>query len=262
MRVLPSTRQGFRINNRVASPASAALHPARRSDAHFPHAFVKMTEGSYKNVASRVGKPDPEYIVVNGVPYAMGRKAQRYGSFKRQLGAPRYTAEYYGVFLAYGLARTFGKSTKDIFLMGTHSPRDVAYAGNLLEAGCRTWDVEYLGKHMTFNVVDGSTADEPLGGWANAILRKDGVGYANKNINDGYTIVLDIGAFTTDGLVVDPGGAIDYGTANGVTIVLDIGAIGDEPAEVDANCGLNAVKFHGCQAASGMNDPPFKQTEE
>lgn len=200
-----------------ANIKSRTLTGAVREDC-FPHALVQMTESDWKRVMSRSGVPDEDYFRVNGTPFAVGKKALRHGTFERQHGAARYTQEYYGVFLAVAMTRAFRKSKRNVFLMGSHAPGDVDYRDDLMAAAVHPWRVEWRGQEFTFDVVDANTFDEPLGGWANMILRKDGRGYANAAINDGVTLVLDLGAYTLDGLVIDPGGEIDYSTARSTHI--------------------------------------------
>lgn len=184
----------------------------------FPHIITKMQEGDWRRVMARAGVPDEDYFRVNGIPYAIGKKAHRHGQFERQFGASRYNQEYYGVFLAVAMARVFRRSRKNVFLMGSHPPGDVDYRDDLMAAACRHWQVEWRGETFEFDVIDANTFDEPLGGWANVILRKDGRGYANSKVNNGVTLVIDIGAYTTDGLVIDPGGQIDYSTGDSAKV--------------------------------------------
>jgi hypothetical protein len=193
------------------------------SEDQFDHIIKTVSADDYARVTARVSQPDPEYFIVNGVPYAIGEKAKRHGGrFERQHGSKRYTKNYYGVFVAISMARIFRRSVKNVFVMGSHAPKDVDYQNDLMEAAIGDWQVGWMGDEMTFKVVDASTFDEPLGGWANATLRKDGRAFSNKNINDGVTLVIDVGAFTTDRLVIDPGGNVDYSTADSETIgVLD-----------------------------------------
>lgn len=200
---------------------STAIGGAINEDC-FKHIIVQMTEGDWRRIMGRSGVSDEDYFVINGIPYVIGEKALRYGSFKRENGAARYTQEYYGLFLALAMARVFRRSVKQVFLMGSHPPGDSDYRDDLMAAACRQWRVEWRGEILTFDVVDANTFDEPLGGWANTVLRKDGQGYANVSVNNGTSIVLDIGAYTTDGLVIDRGGNVDYGRAESATVgVLD-----------------------------------------
>ncbi len=194
----------------------------KRKEDHFPHAFVKLTEGDYRRVAARTSVPDEDYFIVNGVPYAIGEKGLRHGQFDRLHGAARYVPEYYGVILAISMTRSFGRSVNDVFVMGSHAPQDIDYAPDLMKAAMGKWTVENCGEKFIFDVVDVCTFDEPLGGWANVVLRKDGVGYADKTVSDGRALVLDIGGYTTDGLVIDPKGSVDYSTASSAVIgILD-----------------------------------------
>src|SRR5258706_15126430 len=133
----------------------------------FPHAIVKMSEADYQRVASRTAKPDPDYIRINGIPYGIGEKGLRHGRFQLRHGSHRYTPAYYGVFLAGALTPTFQKSMRGVFLMGSHAPKDIDYATDLLTSAVGKWEVEWMGEQYRFDVVDGTTFDEPQGGWAN-----------------------------------------------------------------------------------------------
>lgn len=186
-------------------------------ESHFPHAFTELDNGTFKRISARQGAADPEYFTVNGTHYAIGAKGKRHGTFERRHGAKRYTKDYYGIFLAMAMAQGFQESA-NVYLVGSHAPRDVNYTNDLMDAAMGEWVVEWNNGIYRFNVVNGTTFDEPLGGWANTVLRADGKAYANKAINDGVTLVLDIGGYTTDGLVIDPGGQIDYSTATSESI--------------------------------------------
>src|SRR5690606_31379225 len=72
------------------------------------------------------------------------------------------------------------------------------------------WTVEWRDETYTFMVKDGVTIDEPLAGYYNAILRKDGQAFARANVKNGTTLMLDVGGQTTDIGVIDRGGEIDY----------------------------------------------------
>lgn len=184
---------------------------------HFVHAFAQLDDGEFRRVTAQASKPDEEYFTVNGTHYAIGNKGKRHGAFERRYGAKRYNKDYYGVFLAIAMTRSFQRST-DVYLVGSHAPGDVDYTNDLLDAAMGDWVVGWQGSNYKFSVKDGFTYHEPLGGWANTAFRADGKAYARRDMNDGVTLVLDIGGYTTDGLVIDPGGSIDYSTANSVKV--------------------------------------------
>lgn len=180
---------------------------------HFIHAFAQITEQEYKRETGRSGAQTDDYFRVNGIPYVIGMKALRKG-FTLQLGQNRYNENYYGVLAAISMARGFRRSTYNVFWVGTHAPEDVDYADDLLYAVIkpRPWTVEWRGEIYEFGVVDGTTIDEPLAGYYNSILRKDGRAFSRKDIERGTTIMVDAGGQTTDIGVIDPGGEIDYST--------------------------------------------------
>lgn len=184
---------------------------ATRED-KFPHQLAMLTESAYRRETARAGVNPDEYFVVNGQPYVIGKKALRQG-FELQHGARRYNQEYYGVFAAIAMTRAFCKSKRNVFFVGTHAPGDVDYGGDLMTSVANTWNVEWRGKMHTIEVVDATTLDEPLSGYYSYALRKDGKGYAHKDVSKGVSLVIDAGAYTTDIVVIDPEGDIDYSTA-------------------------------------------------
>lgn len=195
-------------------------HPTFQGEDTFPHMFTRVSQDEFNRVSIR--SVDKDYFVVNGTPYVIGEKAERKNRFERKYGESRYNRDYYGVMAAIAMTRIFQRSTDDIFWVGSHPPKDVSYAYDLLGAVEGEWEVHWNGCTYQFNVVDGFTIDEPMAGWANRTLRKDGKDFAQNGIKDGITLVLDIGGYTTDGIVIDVGGAIDYTTALSVEIgVLD-----------------------------------------
>lgn len=201
------------VRIKTATASAAALH-----EDSFPHLRSEISSQEYTRNSKRDGHAQESLFTVNGVHYIVGERANRHSPIPRQHGAKRYTREYYGVYAAIGMARLFRRSKKNIFLVGSHPCEDVDYTEDLMMAAIGTWTVEWRGQSFTFEVVDATTLDEPLGGFHNAILRKDGRGYADKNIEKGITLTLDIGAFTTDGVMIDPGGDIDYSSADSAHI--------------------------------------------
>lgn len=188
----------------------------------FDHYFVQLTAGDYKKAKSREGISTDDLFIVNGGFYMIGQKAARFGEFHRQFGEKRYNEQYYGVLAAIAMARGFGTSTKNIFYIGSHPPKDLDYADDLMASVVKDWTVEWRDDCIELEVVDASTVDEPLCGWANVVFRADGKGYLNKNVNNGVTLVIDVGGNTTDGIVIDPKGDIDASTADSVKVgVLD-----------------------------------------
>lgn len=180
----------------------------------FKHALAEVDPSEFRRIQSRADNRDEDYFTINGVHYAIGRKAMRHRPYDRLVGEKRYVPGYYGVFAAIGMARAFRKSRKNVFFVGMHPPMDVDYRDDLMLSVIGEWEVIWRDQEFLFKVVDATTLDEPLGGFHNAILRKDGKGYADRSIEGGTTLALDIGAFTTDGIIIDPGGDIDYTSAD------------------------------------------------
>lgn len=191
---------------------SAAPTGAIQED-FFPHLLARMDDTAYNRVTSRADSRDEDYFTVNGTHYVIGPKALRFNPDLGKEGASRYTDQYYGVLAAIAMARAFRKTKKNIFFVGSHAPGDVDYRENLMASVVRRWEVQWHDQSIILDVRDATTLDEPLGGYHNVVVRKDGKGYNNREVDSGVTLVLDIGAYTTDGIVIDPGGDIDYTTA-------------------------------------------------
>lgn len=190
---------------------------AGRNEEAIPHRFVRISESDYQRATVR-GNPDEDYFIINGIPYVVGEKARRYGRFDRKFGESRYNDTYYGVLSAMAMARMFQKTTRNIFFVGSHPPKDVDYADDLMASVVKDWHVIWKGQEIKLTVVNAATVDEPVAGWANLILRKDGRAYARSELKDSTSLVLDVGGFTSDGVAIDPGGAIDYNSARSETV--------------------------------------------
>ncbi len=204
---------GGNIRIKTATVSTSALQ-----EDSFPHLRSEVSAQEHARNSKRDGHEQESLFTVNGTHYVVGERAKRHSPIPRQHGAKRYTKEYYGVYAAIGMARLFRRSKKNIFLVGSHPCEDVDYTEDLMAAAVGNWTVKWRGETFVFQVVDATTLDEPLGGFHNAILRKDGKGYADKQIDKGITLTIDIGAFTTDGVVIDPGGDIDYSSASSAHI--------------------------------------------
>lgn len=189
-----------------------------KAEDQFDHFFVALTPQDFKRAKAREGMNTDHFYTVNGAHYMVGRKAARYGDFQQQVGEKRYNEQYYGVLAAIAMARGFGASTKNIFFIGSHPPKDADYVDDLMSAVVKNWTVEWRDETINLSVVDAATVDEPLCGWANVVFRADGKGYLNKTVNKGVTLVIDIGGLTTDGIVIDPNGEIDPSTADSAKI--------------------------------------------
>lgn len=175
----------------------------------YPHAMLELTETEYQNVLTRAGRlPLIDYLRVNGRPYVIGESAERHGTVTRRTGAARYTADYYGIFVAATLARFYEVDTT-VSLFGSHPPGDVDFQEDLMRAAIGTWTVEVGDKTTTFRVEYANTFDEPRGGLMNILLTEDGQHYQRSDIKEGRTLVIDIGGHTTDWLAANPGGEVD-----------------------------------------------------
>lgn len=205
---MPKGMRPFIADMGRADIKTATVRP-RRDEDYFTHAIAPISPAEFERETKRAGAASDDYFVVNGTHYVIGRKAVRRG-FKLQLGQNRYTPDYYGVLGAIAMTRLLQESADNVFWVGTHAPEDVDYIGDLLSAVVCDWRVQWRGQKFVFKVLDGVTVDEPLAGYYNAILRHDGLHYADTRIVNGTTLMLDTGGYTTDAGVIDPQGEIDY----------------------------------------------------
>jgi len=194
----------------------------------FPHGLKLLTETEWNSATRGSAVPPDDYVLVNGLPYVVGSRAERYG-LKRgtfQTGAARYVETYYGVFVAVALARIYERNVRNVFLFASHSPHDAQYREDLVRAALQDWTVETGGKTYKFSVRAADTFDEPNGGVSNLMFTSDGMRLQNPALKDGTSLVIDIGGHTTDFLVVYPGGEVDIMSARslpeaGINQVLD-----------------------------------------
>jgi len=172
----------------------------------FPHALRQLTESEYQKVVSRpsMNGNTKDYLRVNGVPYVVGKSAERHGVLTQRSGASRYTRDYYGVFAAISLARLYGRG-REVAVFGSHPPGDVKYREDLMKSVIGEWEVETESSKANFRVIYANTFDEPVGGLMNVLLTEDGQHYQYVHVGEGRSLVVDIGGFTTDFLSVNPG---------------------------------------------------------
>lgn len=188
------------------------FYDPRRSDFDdVRHAIYPLTETQWQQ-ASRTGLPTTGFVKVNDMPYAIGDAARRYvNEDAKPKGASRYKPTYYGVGLAYALAACYQSNNRNIRLIATHAPADIAYAGILRTAASGKWQVQSEWGDFEFVVHDVFTLDEPLGGFSHFAFTEDG--RINKKFNTDQTLlIIDIGGFTTDVAAIDAGGNIDTGS--------------------------------------------------
>lgn len=176
----------------------------------FPHAIKELMPQAYDQAMMRGGEQIDDYVLVNGIPYAIGKRAFSEGFNGRQHGSARYTKSYYGVFVAAMIGRLYRKSINRIVFYGSHAPQDVEWRDDLKDAVIGYWQVECAGSQHEFEIVDAHCFDEPVGGLMNVVLNEEGTGY-HKNGRDlrrGRTLVIDIGGHTTDIVVMEDGKVI------------------------------------------------------
>ena len=219
----------------------AKIARRERGETAFPHAIKPLTEAEYSSILARAGKTSlsPDYLRINGQPYAVGESAERHGVHVQRTGAARYTHDYYGIFAAAALARLYERGG-EIMVFGSHPPGDVNFRQDLMKAVIGDWHIETNGSERHFRVTYANTFDEPVGGLMNVLLTEDGQHYQRSDLNGGRSLVIDIGGFTTDYIAVNPGGEVDYSLARSVPIGIQ-NVVADFEESFRAN-NLQAVK--------------------
>jgi hypothetical protein len=188
-----------------------------------PNALHQLGVGEFQQIVNSArGKPDPDYIWIDGLPYAVGATAERHGIPTRPKGAARYTRSYYGVALAAMLAHGYSISGEVSAFIG-HPPRDNQYAVDIRAAVLGPWTVWQCGQEKAFVVAEAFTFEEPLGGLMNVVLNEQGTNYLHNDlpIETEYGLIIDIGGHTVNILAAKPGGEPDFSLNESVTIGID-----------------------------------------
>lgn len=172
------------------------------------HAVAQISENDWNHAMTR-GKFPEGFVRVNGTPFAVGDAARRYLIPDRPRGASRYRDIYYGVGMAYALAEGFEKSIRNVTLLATHPPGDIAYTPNLIQAAIGEWEVESRYGVLNFGVHQVQTIDEPLAGYAHYVFTEKGLERTRNRLSTVTTLVIDVGGYTTDVAAVDKNGEID-----------------------------------------------------
>lgn len=189
----------------------------------FPHALRQMSDAAIQEMHIRGEESvNPNVFKVNGIYYSVGEQAVREGAGAALYGEARYVQTYYGVLAAIAMYKTFKQSKRQVYLYGSHTPKDVIYRHDLVLAVRSAWTVESLGLKKTFNVVKAAGYDEPTGVYRHATLGVDGQSKRNAALYKGETLVLDIGGFTVS-FSVAADGMVDYNASQTrVTGILDV----------------------------------------
>lgn len=217
-------------------------------EGRFPSTLAELSAAEWQRAVGN-GKPRPGLVKVNSKFYAVGQAARRHVLKERPKGSARYTSEYYGVMLAYAFTQMFADDDHTVRLFASHAPQDVAFAGNLVAAAKRTWEVESTNGLQHFEVKDVVTYDEPVGGYAHYAFTKQGKERAGV---DGKTaLVIDIGGYTTDKTVIDPDGSVD---------MLTIGSTRTGTLQVFEQFERD-LRDHNLQEFSGVDDLDMRRLE-
>lgn len=193
----------------------------------FPHSLRPLTSKEITNLQERGDEIDTSSNVfcVNGVYYSVGNKALRKGSGAALYGEARYRPDYYGILAAIAMFKAFDDSKKNVYLYGSHTPKDLIYRQDLVGAVMGNWVVSGAGKTKSFDVVAGAGFDEPVGAFRHATLGNDGKSTRGEiTLRRGETLIVDVGGFTL-GFSIAEDGKIDYDSSNtevvGILDVLD-----------------------------------------
>lgn len=183
------------------------------AEIRFPHALRELSTAKVDEIEMRGGTDDPNIYKVNKTYYAIGEQALRDGDGSVKYGESRYQRDYYGVLGAIAAFRAFPASARDVTVYGSHTPKDLVYRPDLIEAIKGIWNVEGQGVKKTFRLIEAHGADEPVMAYRHAILSDDGMSYrGDVALRRGDCLIIDIGGFTT-ALTVAVSGKIDYSSA-------------------------------------------------
>lgn len=196
------------------------LKSAERKEGSYPHALQRISKAEYDQIVRRSdGNVPDDYVVINGMHYVIGERAERHGTLTKKSGPARYTRDYYGAFMVACLLRA-GATTGTYNLFGSHPPGDVAYRDDLIDSARGDWYVECGRRKYNYTIDYANAFDEPQGGYMNIVLSQDGAFYKNADLIQGRTLGIDIGGCTTDLFAVEPQGKIDYSLTQSIPIGL------------------------------------------
>lgn len=188
----------------------------------FPHALRLLRDTEADEIEMRGGNDNPSIFKVGDQYYAIGAQAQRSGIAAVRYGESRYVPEYYGVLAAIAMFKLMPKSERAVFIYGSHTPKDLIYRQDLVQAVRRpaAWVVEGVddtGRAVKrFNVTEAQGADEPVMAYRHAVMADDGQTYRGEaQLRRGICLVIDIGTFTTAFTIVE-NGKVDYQSSRSI----------------------------------------------
>lgn len=195
-------------------------------EAIFPHALYQIGENDIEQLTMRGELETTANLYnVNGTWYSVGEKAMRQGAGSALYGEARYQSSYYGILAAIAMYQIFDTDQRNVFLFGSHTPKDIIYRPDLIASVIGQWDVFSNGKQKSFIVTSARGFEEPIGAYRFATLADDGRSLrGDRALQVGESLVIDIGGFTV-GLSVAVDGKIEYEASqtkvSGVLDVLD-----------------------------------------
>lgn len=185
-------------------------------EAAWPHAIRRVSAAELQEFESR-GRlsTDRKLWNVNGDYYYIGERAMKAGAGAVLYGENRYKADYYGIIAAIAAFHVFPESTPNIFLYGGHTPKDVIYRPNLIEAvkGVPVWTVSHNGDSRNYTFAEARGYEETVGVYRYATMSEDGLKSVAGWLRPGNCLVLDFGAYTI-GTSVAENGKIDYSASD------------------------------------------------
>lgn len=177
------------------------------SEVVYDHALAQLTETEYREAITR--EKDEWLMRINGIPFAVGKRAIKRGYQARMTSANRYNDIYYGSLIAATLYQLYDKPIRDVFVYASHPPSMVQYRHNITTAVKGVWEVDGMHGVRKYKVSQARCFDETVGGVMNLLLSNDGKTYNRSDIKQGDTLTIDIGGQTIDVAPLEDG-RIDY----------------------------------------------------
>lgn len=163
----------------------------------FHHALWRLTPSQVYAIESNPTEAlDPQIFKVNGVWFAVAERAIKMGFGSALLGEARYVRDYYGVLAAITAYMMFDGNVRNLYIHGSHTPKDIIYREDLIESVKGEWVVEGSEGKKVFIVKGARGYEEPVGAFRHATLDKSGTGLRNQERLGKAVGILDIGGYT------------------------------------------------------------------
>lgn len=193
------------------------------------HAWAEIDEARYSRLTKEYGdsKGHFEYIKWGNRYFAVGDAALAEGNVRPVQGRNKYRREYYGIMFVSTLLKMYhGSIPEQVNAFLGYPPADFEFTTELMKSVIGTWNIDSLGRKISFRVAHASVFDEIVGGVMNVTLSDDGKPLRPDPdtkgpaliAQDGPTIVGDLGYGTFDLLKLDKMGRPDYSQIKGQPI--------------------------------------------